>query len=149
VNNFNANKYNGLYVMSNGPITVSGVRASSNEYMGIYLYSYQGVVRLSSSLVDGNKYTGVYIGSQGNVTVNTLNSFYNGWWSGDNGITIEAYVPPGTTPPFVTISNSNFLGNLNYGILLYVDDAGEIEDHYKFINVAAFGNLLDDILVSD
>lgn len=149
VNNINANKTTGLFVMSNGKVTASGIRASTNGNMGIYLYSLQSGVSLSNSLVEGNKFTGVYINSHTNVLVNTLNSFYNGWWSGDNGITIEAYVPPGTTPPFVTISNSNFLGNFNYGILLYVDDEGEIEDHYKFINVAAFGNMLDDIIVSD
>lgn len=146
MNNFNANKDTGLKVISNGQITVSGVRASTNEYMGIYLYSYQSGVKLSNSLVEGNRYTGVYIGSQANVLVNSLNSFYNGWWAGDNGITIEAYVLSGT-PPFVTISNSNFLGNFNYGISLYVNAPKEA--HYKFINVAAFGNMLDDILVSD
>lgn len=148
VNNFNANKYDGLYVMSNGQISVSGVRASTNGKLGIYLYSQQAGVSLSSSLVEGNGSDGVYIGSHANVLVNTLNSFYNGWGDGYNGITIEAYVSSGT-PPFVTISNSNFLGNKYYGILLYVDDEGEIEDHYKFINVAAFGNMLDDIIVSD
>ncbi len=149
VNNFNANKTTGLFVMSKGQITVSGVRSSTNGKMGIYLYSLLAGVSLGSSLVEGNGSDGVYISSHANVFVNTLNSFYNGWDDGYNGITIEAYVPPGTTPPFVTISNSNFLGNKYYGILLYVDDEGEIKDHYKFINVAAFGNMLDDSFVSD
>lgn len=149
VNNFNANKTTGLFVMSKGQITVSGVRSSTNGQMGIYLNSDLAGVSLGSSLVEGNGSDGVYISSHANVLVNTLNSFYNGWDDGYNGITIEAYVPPGTTPPFVTISNSNFLGNKYYGILLYVDDEGEIKDHYKFINVAAFGNMLDDIIVSD
>lgn len=146
VNNFNANKYNGLYVMSNGPITVNGVRASSNEYMGIYLNSLQSGVRLSSSLVDGNKYTGAYIGSQGNVTVNALNSFYNGWWMGDNGITIEAIVSSGT-PPFVTISNSSFIGNYDTGLYLSLNAPKEL--HYKLINVTTIGNMLANFVVTE
>jgi len=146
VNNFNANKTTGLYVMSNGQISVSGARVSSNETMGIYLFSTLSGVNLSSSLVEGNKYAGVYIKSAGNVTVNTLNSFYNGWWDGDNGLTVDAKVVSGT-PPFVTISNSNFLGNFNTGLYLLLN--APKETHYKLINVTSIGNMLANIVVDE
>lgn len=146
VNNFNANKTTGLDLRSKGTITVSGVRASNNEDKGIYLESTHSGVSLSSSLVDGNKYTGVYINSAGNVNVNTLNSFYNGWWAGANGLTVEAKVLSGT-PPFVTISNSNFLGNFNTGLYILVNSPKDA--HYKLINVTSIGNMLANIVVDD
>ena len=146
VNNFNANKTTGLYVKSNGQISVSGARVSSNETMGIYLFSTLSGVNLSSSLVEGNKYAGVYIKSAGNVTVNTLNSFYNGWWDGDNGLTVDAKVVSGT-PPFVTISNSNFLGNFNIGLYLLLNAPKEA--HYTLINVTSIGNMLANIVVDE
>lgn len=146
VNNFNANKTTGLDLRSKGTITVSGVRASNNEDKGIYLESTHSWVSLSSSLVDGNKYTGVYINSAGNVYVNTLNSFYNGWWAGANGLTVEAKVLSGT-PPFVTISNSNFLGNYNTGLYILVNSPKGA--HYKLINVTSIGNMLANIVVDE
>ncbi len=146
VNNFNANKTTGLDLRSKGTITVSGVRASTNEDKGIYLESTHSGVNLSSSLVEGNKYTGVYVYSARNVNVNTLNSFYNGWWAGDNGLTVQAAVISGTEP-FVTISNSNFLGNYNTGLYILVNSPKET--HYKLINVTSIGNMLANIVVDD
>ncbi|HQP09721.1 MAG TPA: hypothetical protein PLY85_11955, partial [Anaerolineaceae bacterium] len=78
--------------------------------------------------------------------VNTLNSFYNGWWDGDNGLTVDAKVVSGT-PPFVTISNSNFLGNFNIGLYLLLNAPKEA--HYTLINVTSIGNMLANIVVDE
>ena len=78
--------------------------------------------------------------------MNTLNSFYNGWWMGANGLTVDAKVASGTLP-FVTISNSNFLGNFNTGLYILVNSPKDA--HYKLINVTSIGNMLANIVVDD
>ena len=142
VNNFNANKYNGIFVKSRGVISVSGVRASTNEQMGIELISTASGVKVLNSLVEGNWKTGVDILAAGSVYVNNLNSFFNE----NHGLRVDARTSPGV-PAFVTISNSNILGNNTYGIMLYVN--APYASNYKLINVAAFGNLLSDTYISE
>lgn len=121
-NTFSNNGAHGLFIWSDGSITVSQVYAENNESEGIYINNNwdgsKGNVSISGSsstptILAGNSSRGVYITSFGNVSLKYTEAFDNQ----DGG----AYISNNNSPSIrtVSISESSFNRNLGTGLEVY------------------------------
>ncbi len=135
VNSFIANGQDGIRLVSNGLVSLSGIQSANNGYRGIYVGT-KGAVTLKNSRAESNQRAGVTIFAELNVTIQNLNSFFNGWSGIDSYGLFVAIVDPSAK---LTISNSSLVGNAGYG--LYAEIPAPTEEHLFLNNVNLFGNL--------
>lgn len=139
---FDLNNREGVYVVSDGSITLTNVSAtnSKNNYAGVNLDNTTGAssgvtIKSSSSSVfyefSKNTGSGIKISSKGPVSVSNVNAEGNG----SNGIIIENYLAGSNLP--VNVSSSRFNGNSQKG--LSITSRGAI----TLTNVGASDNILD------
>lgn len=112
VNQFSYSKISsGLYLVSSGNVTLAGITASDNAYMGIYLRTTENVT-LYNLRIDGNEVS-YGVGFEGvvkNVTVNNLFSVHN-----STGLYISHLSGS------LKVSNSIFAANTNLGLYAFRD----------------------------
>jgi parallel beta-helix repeat protein len=117
----NYNVSSGLYIVTDGNISISDVVADNNGDNGAYLdntYAAGKGISLSNANFDNNGYDGVVIETTGSVT----------WKSGsasENDSGNGASVDNTDTTASISISGVNFDGNNGYG--LYVNSLGDID----------------------
>jgi hypothetical protein len=130
INNFGGD---GLYLYSNGAVTITNINANWNNSAGVYIDNTGGIGAVTikqvgtwnyneggysggNTFIDNETY-GLYIASRGAVTV----SFWRVQENGDDGISVETSSPTGA----VIISGSakdygeNLVWNGNNGITVY------------------------------
>ena len=142
-NQFNGNNDMGIYVYSNGLVTVTGVEAGGNVGgQGIYIETKK-TVNLSNSLVYNTQggYTGIEIYTSdtdptANVTISNVVSYGNTYY----GLDITARAGK------VKLLNSSFIMNENYGFSVDVKEAPVAPSmtslNFYMSNVNYFGNNL-------
>jgi hypothetical protein len=112
---FNNNTQNGLRVVSNGSITLSGVTADSNAKRGTQLENTTGSgnIDISSSTFNGNGTGGIYRGidahSNGNITL--LNVI-----AGTGNTSDGALLDNSSGSGVVSVTSSSFSGNDRRGL---------------------------------
>lgn len=81
-NTFNNNGYEGLFVQSNGVISISNLTANNNGFYGAKLWNYTGVSKAvtltGTTTTIGNSNSGLYVVSMGSITVSNLTASNNG-----------------------------------------------------------------------
>jgi len=151
------NNSTGMYLLSNGQISITGVTANNNFGVGIQLSNYDGgtgtgKVIVNSVLTQNNsggdsvgRYGGLTIYSNGPVEVNNLRSFQNGSGSSGYGIYIETY-----NNNNAKISNSQIVGNYNSGIYAKLVSSGvlTLSNTLYFGNDFAGGAVNPDVVVT-
>lgn len=112
-NFFNGNAYHGMYITTNGDVTLSKVTANSNGFMGINISSSgpSGLIKLDTITTKTNGFSGISLFTNGKVTINKAISFYNGTSNNTDGLNVTTSSVDG-----VTITNSYFIGNEGNGI---------------------------------
>lgn len=127
-NQFNENN-GGIYIISKGIVTITGVEAGANEAEdGIYIDTEKQVT-ISNSWIYGS-YNGIEI-NNAPVNISNVTSMGNGYY----GLNIQ-YVPVGGK---VKLVNSSFIFNPNYyGFYISFDDGSETDFSMK--NVTYYGN---------
>lgn len=136
-NYFNNNDYHGMYITTNGDVTLTKVTANSNGFMGINISSAgpSGLVKLDTIIAKTNDQAGISIFSNGKVTINKATSLYNGTSNNTDGLIVTTNSAEG-----VTITNSFFIGNEGNGI-----EANVTTVNLVFItNTAYMGNDSDN-----
>jgi len=128
-NQFNGNTNNGLEIIGNGMVTISGVEAGDNGSDGLHVETYKQVT-ISNSWVYGNVSNGIVV-YYAPVTINNVTSMGNGYY----GLDIE-YVPVGGK---VKLYNSTIILNYAEGINVAFEDGVEGVD-FIMSNVNYFGN---------
>lgn len=120
VNSFNGNGSDGLYIQSDGIITLNSVSAINNTGSGTSLNNQQaanivkGITFTGTNVFNDNHDYGLVISSYGIVTLTNITASYNGTTFGDGvNITNDA----GVTPSGVTLTGTNtFNGNHASGL---------------------------------
>jgi hypothetical protein len=133
---FDGNNYTGLYVVTKGSITTVGLKASYNAGLGAYLDNLQGTagVSISYSSTSGqsafeyNESSGLEVYTRGAITTNGL------WTKGNQNYGAILDNTTSTTSAGVSVTGSNFIDNLNDGVI--VQTRGTI----TFLDVRAYGN---------
>ncbi len=112
-NFFNGNAYHGMYITTNGDVTLSKVTANSNGFMGINISSSgpSGLIKLDTITTKTNGFSGISLFSNGKVIINKATSLYNGTSNNTDGLNVTTNSADG-----VTITNSYFIGNEGSGI---------------------------------
>ena len=128
----------GLYIKTNGKITLEGISAygnvgsgaildalkgivisqsvfSNNAYQGIYIgNSYtSNAVTINDTLINHNGYEGLFLTTGSCVVLDNVTASYNGDGSGKNGASINTQASSKAT---VKVSNSAFNNNYGYGL---------------------------------
>ncbi|MBX3035483.1 MAG: hypothetical protein KF758_01105 [Anaerolineales bacterium] len=101
-NTFNSNSFTGLFVLTDGNITVSNLNANNNTFYGAFLDNFTnwnagsftqfGSVTQTGfgNFNNNNTGSGLYITTNGSVTLTRITANYNGTAINDDGIHIEA-----------------------------------------------------------
>jgi hypothetical protein len=105
------NNNRGLEIYTDKAAVVSGVKADLNGDSGIYIYSSEGLTKLSNILTRMNSDNGVEIDAANNVLLNNVRSLNNG-----NTITFGNGLLINSNGYDITIQNSAFHGNFGNGI---------------------------------
>lgn len=125
-NTFNANTNTGLYVRTDGNITVNNVNANNNSAIGAYLDNYThwfaGTFPTFGSITQtgfgsfnnnaGN--TGLHVLTNGNISLMRITANYNGNSTGEDGIHVDANGD-------VTLVCAVAIGNFEDGLQAIVD----------------------------
>jgi hypothetical protein len=138
VNKITANSigtgYPGLYVVSNGPVSISGVTAAWNHYIGIYIFTPAAVTITSSQVSDSGSY-GLMISNltlpSGPVTLSGVSLIANGFEDDAPGALI-------TSNAKVTFIGGYYIGNAGAGI--YLNLVGPLGTYSIAPSVVLFGN---------
>jgi putative surface-exposed virulence protein len=115
-----SNNQSNIIIFSSGAVTATGVDAdySSNGY-GLVIYNYETVspqnVTVSSANVNGNLMSNLYIWTKGNVTLNHITASYSG---NADGININATYGNGTVTLLNTLGPNDVYGAQEYGIMV-------------------------------
>jgi len=132
LNAFGDNGSNGLYVQSNGAITLANVTAYGNGGNGAYLDTYgllspQKVTLTGTNTFNGNGSTvahtgdGLLLNADGQITISNLTAN----WNGRSGAELDNAAYGGTATSGLTLSGvNNFEGNFYDG--LYFDVVGAV-----------------------
>jgi hypothetical protein len=139
-NFFNYNSFSGLKILSRGPISISYTTANFNGLRGIDLDEIAvtgggGNVTLKNVTTNYNSFSGIYANIHGTFTGSYIKSIYNANINIWDGLTLYAY------DSAVTISNSLFMGNGDYGIWCTFK-SGSLAP-FKLTNVVTVGNWED------
>jgi hypothetical protein len=132
-NTFTNNGNKGLSVTSGGTIIANGIVASSNMSDGADFDNTvsNGTISINNSLFKYNQGSnGLYILSNNSVTLNSIQSYMNGFFSG-NGLTVDTYNHN------LNITNSSFVGNDSAGIYATVG-TGIV----SLVNTNYYGNVM-------
>jgi hypothetical protein len=133
--NLLSGNYNGLMILSNGSVSLTGVLASDNlGGWGAYIRNFigTGTVTITNSQFNQNNSYGLTVESQGNISLSNVQA--NGNEDGYGAFLNNALLAGKT----VTISKSSFSGNQTYG--LGVAAGGNI----TFNNILANDNVNGD-----
>jgi hypothetical protein len=135
-NTFSDNKDTGLFIVSNGSVTLDRVFAIQNGKNGIKLDNGTGTgfVRISNTVTRLNAWDGVNITTQGAVTLRNLHSMSNGAGNDGDGLYLRA-----KTPALMIFYTSSFIGNEGNGIEIAYDSYGVP----SLLGVSYFGNDTD------
>ncbi len=106
----------GLYVNTNGAITLSGVTANDNAGFGARLINTTGTlgVTITNGEFNSNGETGLYVRTNGAITISTGEASTN---SGGLGADLDN--DSSSAFPGVTISNGTFYNNYTTGLRVY------------------------------
>ncbi len=131
LNNYDDNDFTGLYVVTNGKLTASGITASGNGGLGLDSTTAVGAL-LSTVQANGNSLGGVSIldyGTAGNVTMISIETIGN---LADTGLKV-------VTSGAVILNKVTTLQNAGDGI--YIDNsASTIARQVKITNATASNN---------
>jgi len=139
-NSFSGNSGHGLYLQSNGVISMSNITASNNTSTGAYIYNFGTTetvvtkpITISGYLIaNDNTGNGAWIITYNQVTLNNVTANNNG----STGVRIDQDHPASVTPKNLIINGvNNFSGNMG-GSGLFVETLGSI----TLNNVTASGN---------
>jgi hypothetical protein len=133
---FNNNIWTGIEVTSNGDITLDDVDASNNSVGGAYLNALGGSGNIfvqNTSQFNSNGQYGLHAFANGNITVD--NTTVDGGLLTDGGAWLKSF------DGNVSVSNSLFTNNLDYGLLAVA--AGTVD----LVNVTATFNGGDGVAV--
>lgn len=158
----------GLYIKTNGKIILEGVSASgntgsgaildavrgttitsgvfsNNDYSGIYIENSNtgNDVTLTDVQLDSNGYEGMYLLTAGSVTLENVTVYQNGSDNSDDGVYIDTTSGKGA----VTISDSTFNENSNYGAQIYTKGNVNLSGITADENTSGF--LIDACISSD
>lgn len=107
-NNFSHNAGTGVFIYTDGNVSISGVAATFNGTRGIDIF-HANVVTLVNSQALNNTNEGVYSYSVGNMTVKNLLVFLNGAGGNNNGMQTNSVYGK------IFLYSSSFIGNYGYG----------------------------------
>ncbi len=118
-NEFKNNYGSGLWIYSNGAVTLHNITAFANNYGGsigdgVAVYNEFGtmpsnVVLTGTNLFDYNAQNGLIIGTKGNISLNNITSIYNL----GNGAELDTCLAPGLYAACTTTGKSVTLGGVN------------------------------------
>lgn len=119
-NVFDGNGAKGLWILTNGAVTINNLSSSWNSNDGTYIDSYnatkQAVVKITgNNFFLGNGGTGLFIAADAAVTLNNIMAN----WNGVNGAYVNNYDAQGGTWSNATLTitgTNNFNGNLDTGL---------------------------------
>jgi hypothetical protein len=140
---FEYNFLDGLFILTNGAVTLKGVKSSYNDGHGAYVYA-QGAVNVLGGYYDSNDFAGLYVSTMGTVTLNGVLASWNNWTGDPAAIEIDNCRWNGSScagTGNVTLTNTlgqNVIAN-NYRGGLTVDSRGTIS-----INTLSVYNNRDD-----
>jgi hypothetical protein len=145
VNNLSGNGNSGLYILSRGAISITGVTANSNGSRGIDLdeHTVSGggkKVTLSKITTLYNALSGIWVDTQGGFAGSYITSNLNGLPTLWDGLSILAHNAA------VTISNSVFMENRYFGIYVQYDSGSTAL--FTSTNNISIGNGSQNISVS-
>lgn len=118
-NDFSSNASYGLYLISDGTITISKADVLDNGSSGAYLDNDNGTgsVIITDSYFDGNPYSaGIQIFTYGKLTWTGGGASYNGYLANGTGVFIDNSLAP--NPMTVSISKAQFNKNAGEGIFI-------------------------------
>jgi putative surface-exposed virulence protein len=142
-NSFSGNAYGGLYITTNGPVTVDLFQARDNHDTGIEIDADGGVGAVTingkanfAENLFGNWGNGIKITAKGNITLSKL----EGGWNGQNGAFLDNDLGTGT----VSLTDAYFYENELNGLLIWTTGAvtwknGSASDNFLY------GALIDNL----
>ncbi len=133
---FNDNQSGGLYILSDGDVSLTDLTASNNVLTGVFIQNNNSAghnVTMDQGTFNGNDYHGLYIVSAGEVSLTDISSVGNGGY----GVYVE-------TNGNIMIDPSSFNGNtLDGAALIFPLDANIICSEFK--NNGGFGVRAGDV----
>ena len=135
-NIFDSNNNGGLYIRTNGTVTLSYLSASGNGGMGLNLnkdVNGVGAVTITKGTFDNNGAQGMVVKSKGAIKLTTISASGNG----SQGANLQNTLA--TAAPGVTITGGDF--NHNQGTGLYVRSKGAI----ALKTTQAYGNSVHEM----
>lgn len=105
---FDLNSADGVYILTNGSVTLSNIYARDNGFYGASITNDAAVrlVRLNSGEFNYNSSGGVFIQSSGSISINRVNaSFNNG-----TGVELTNVSSPSTFQPISIINDARKIG---------------------------------------
>lgn len=115
-NNFSHNAGTGVFIYTDGNVSISGVAADFNQGKGIDIWNIANVVTLVNSQVINNLNEGLFSTSKGNTTIRNLLVFLNGAGANEPGMDIASLNGK------IYLYSSSFIGNYGIGFEAYVNN---------------------------
>jgi hypothetical protein len=151
-NNFSGNDDDGLYVVTNGAITLNSVTANdsvwgdgatlNNTYSG-FTNAKQPVILTGTNVFNDNRNDGLNINSYGPITLNNITASSNGLLSNNEGA--ELVNTGADTAQAVKLTGINvFDGNQNIGLWIYSKGAVTLNSVTAINTVSAHGAYVDN-----
>jgi len=142
INNlFNNNSNNGLNIRAVNGASISRVIADNNGNRGISVFSDKSTVSISAATLRSNNGDGVNVETVGAIILSVVNSLSNGRNVGGDGSSGAVLI---SHEYDISVSNSNFVGNGNYGLFTMTEDGSSPNNHWlRLYNTRYYGNRLD------
>ena len=135
-NDLNIDGSYGIFIFSAGPITVTNLNASGNDFHGAYLnntFGTSGVTLNGTNIFDSNHGYGLEVFSKGTITSASLSANTNVGIGANSGVVFDNTAAASALPVTIT-GTSTFTGNSGDG--LHISSHGNITVN----NVTSVGN---------
>ncbi len=147
-NEFSNNQATGLRIMTSGPVTISKVTASSNQYHGIWVTDIGlGGVTITGGEFESNWASALYITVNGKVSISDVTSDSNGTNLGGSAIYLDNQASP-TLETTVSMTRSQITNQPGIGISIYSKGVVTLNSVVSSQNNPGYGVYIDNTLSS-